>query len=168
MQMMRKLFLFTTTTSVWMTLFSVGYAQTTAGEGSVTLRALQSAGTAAGIETRRGTLDFITMGVQFVISLTGLFLLFYTMYAGYLYITSRGSSEVVDKAKGMLVHGLIGVVIVFSSYALVTFTIGAIRDRVGGELTNPVQVDNSDFPNGYIEGNDVPNFEELPNAPEEV
>lgn len=50
------------------------------------------------------------------------------VYAGYLWMTARGNETQVKKARDILEHATIGVVIVFAAYALTSFVI----DRVIG------------------------------------
>ncbi len=43
------------------------------------------------------------------------------VYAGFLWVTSQGNEEQISKAKKILVNGTIGVIIIFSAYAIASF-----------------------------------------------
>jgi hypothetical protein len=51
------------------------------------------------------------------------FLMF--IWGGFNWLMSRGNSEMVEKGKSVMVWAAIGIVVVFSSYALVRFVLGA-------------------------------------------
>ncbi|HMB66175.1 MAG TPA: pilin, partial [Patescibacteria group bacterium] len=58
------------------------------------------------------------------------------IYAGYLWMTSGGNSERIEKAKKVLLGAVIGLILILSSFAIVNFIINsggrAISDRGGG------------------------------------
>lgn len=56
-----------------------------------------------------------------VLSFVGVLFLILMIYAGILWMTSQGNEQQVSKAKGLLVNGIIGIIIVFAAYALTSF-----------------------------------------------
>lgn len=48
------------------------------------------------------------------------------VYAGYLWMTARGSTEFVTKAKNILINASIGIVIVMGAYALTSFIVNQV------------------------------------------
>lgn len=56
-----------------------------------------------------------------VLSFVGVLFLILMIYAGILWMTASGNDEQIKKAKGLLVNAAIGIIIVFSAYALTTF-----------------------------------------------
>lgn len=62
-----------------------------------------------------------------VLSFVGVLFLILMIYAGILWMTASGNEQQVAKAKGLLINAVIGIIIVFSAYALTTF--------LGTELT---------------------------------
>ena len=70
--------------------------------------------------------------IKLFISLLGVIFLCYTVYAGYLYVSSMGDSEKVSKAKEMLVNGAIGIAIILASYAIATFVISTLTSTITG------------------------------------
>lgn len=59
-----------------------------------------------------------------VLSFVGVLFLILMIYAGILWMTAQGNEQQVSKAKGLLINGIIGLIIVFAAYAITSF-IGA-------------------------------------------
>jgi len=64
--------------------------------------------------------------IQTILSLIGVFFLVLMIYGGLLWMTDRGSSEQVEKAKKLITAAVIGMIIVVTSYAISYFVIKAI------------------------------------------
>jgi len=56
-----------------------------------------------------------------ILSFVGVLFLILMIYAGILWMTASGNDEQIKKAKGLLVNAAIGIIIVFSAYALTSF-----------------------------------------------
>jgi hypothetical protein len=67
------------------------------------------------------TIDFIGNIITALLSFIGIVFLGYMIYAGYLWMIARGDEQKVTKAKGMIEQAIIGLVIVFSAYAITEF-----------------------------------------------
>lgn len=88
-------------------------------------------GAEVGLETVReqagfANTDLITIIgkiIQIVLSFLGLIALIIIIYAGVIWMTSRGNAEKIDRAKKMMIAGLIGLLIILSAFAIVTFVI---------------------------------------------
>ncbi len=81
---------------------------------------LKRTATAAGtteekIENIAGT------AINAVLTLVGLIFLMLMVYAGYLWMTARGETDQVDKAKKIITGSIIGLVITVSAYAITVF-----------------------------------------------
>lgn len=61
----------------------------------------------------------------FLLVIGGLFMLL-LIYGGYMWMTARGDTERVKKAKEIITNALIGLVIVFAAYAISTFVLSKI------------------------------------------
>lgn len=59
--------------------------------------------------------------------LLGVIFLVLVLYAGFLWMTSSGNAEQVEKAKKILVNGVIGLVITLGAFAITTFIINALE-----------------------------------------
>ncbi len=71
-----------------------------------------------GIEAGQTLPQVIGQIINVALSLVGLIFFCLMVYAGYLWLTARGDSEPVDKAKEIIRTSIIGLVIVMSAYAI--------------------------------------------------
>lgn len=70
------------------------------------------------------------------------------LYAGYLWMTSRGDEEKIKTAKGIIVSAVIGLVIILSAYAIASFVLNKLYDATnpngnnnnGGTIINPIVI----------------------------
>lgn len=67
------------------------------------------------IQTKTGQI----IGV--LLSFVGVIFLILMIYAGLMWMTAQGNSAQVDKAKDLLINAVVGIIIVFSAYALTAF-----------------------------------------------
>lgn len=65
--------------------------------------------------------EFVAKIVQNVLIFVGTIFFLLTLYAGISWMLAQGSSEKVNKAKGILTTAIIGLIIVAASYAISTF-----------------------------------------------
>ncbi|MFA5024866.1 MAG: pilin [Patescibacteria group bacterium] len=78
--------------------------------------------------------------INILLLLLGIIAVGLTIYAGFVWMTSEGNEEKVDKAKKLLRNAVIGLVIVLSSWGIATFVLGKIMDATGngnGDINNP-------------------------------
>lgn len=64
--------------------------------------------------------DILGTWITRLIAVVGIIALLYTVYAGYIYMTSEGSDDVA-KAKKTLLYLVIGILILMSAYAITRF-----------------------------------------------
>ena len=95
-----------------------------------------------------GTADIRLTAVRIVrifLGLLGIIAVIIIIYGGYVWMTSAGSSERVERAKAILRNAIIGLVIILMSLAIVQFIINRLMDALGqpnpptpavGELTS--------------------------------
>lgn len=78
--------------------------------------------------------EIIGRFIKFFLGFLGVIALLLTLYAGYLWMTAGGDDGKVDEAKTILRNAVIGLLIIMSAYAIVTFIFDGIlgRDRSGG------------------------------------
>ena len=63
------------------------------------------------------------------IGLIGLILFLFIIWGGFMWITASGDPTKIQKAQGIIINAVIGVVVVLTAYAVTNFAIG--------QLTNP-------------------------------
>jgi len=70
--------------------------------------------------------DFLTMGVKvttWILGVVGSVALLFFIYGGFVWILSGGNSELVKKGRDIITGAVIGLIIVFSSYLIVQFSL---------------------------------------------
>ncbi|MBP6944673.1 hypothetical protein KBD61_02650 [Patescibacteria group bacterium] len=71
--------------------------------------------------------------INVVLGLSGIILLGYILYAGFLWMTSGGEMEKAKQARTMIVNAVIGLIILVSAFAISSFVLGALsRISQGG------------------------------------
>ena len=70
--------------------------------------------------------------IKFVLSLLGIIAVILVMYAGFLWMTSRGNPEAIKKAKGIMIAGVIGLAIILAAFGITSFVIENIGSISGG------------------------------------
>ncbi|MBI5254756.1 TrbC/VirB2 family protein [Candidatus Falkowbacteria bacterium] len=64
--------------------------------------------------------------IRIILGFIGLIAICIVLYAGYLWMTSGGDPTKVGKAKKWLINGVIGLLIIFSSYSIVSFILSRL------------------------------------------
>ncbi len=74
--------------------------------------------------------DAVTQIIQWVLSFVGVIFLILMIYGGFVWMTSNGNQESIQKAQQIIGSAVLGLVIVLSAYAMTIFmgtTFGAKR-----------------------------------------
>ncbi|MFA6194566.1 MAG: hypothetical protein WC719_02355 [Patescibacteria group bacterium] len=59
--------------------------------------------------------------ISVALSFVGVLFFILMIYAGILWMTASGNEQQISKAKGLLINAIIGIIVVFSAYALTAF-----------------------------------------------
>ncbi len=90
--------------------------------------------------------------VGVVLSFVGAIFFLLILYAGFLWMTAFGSSEKVDKAKDIVQHAAVGLIIVLAAYAISTFVFSALTGATNsgsGSTNSTAHIPNTKcVPNG--------------------
>ena len=78
---------------------------------------------------------------NYLFGIVGALALLFFIYGGFTLILSRGATEQVKKGKDILVAAIVGLVIVFGAYMLVSFLGTAVGLKPYYQLTQPEQTD---------------------------
>ncbi len=73
-------------------------------------------------------IDILGTLINIVLSLLGVVFLFLVLYAGWLWMNAQGDPKQIEKARGILINGVVGLVILLSAYAITTFVINFLSD----------------------------------------
>jgi len=82
-------------------------------------------GTALGLGTkdiREGVMAII----QYALGFLGIIAIVLMLYGGFVWLTSAGNEEKVGQAKKIIIAAVIGLAIIFVSYALATFVVNQL------------------------------------------
>jgi hypothetical protein len=69
--------------------------------------------------------------IQTALGLLGVIIVVLLIYAGFLWMTAGGNDDQVTKAKKILRNSVIGLIIVFSAYAISTFILDRVLFQAG-------------------------------------
>jgi len=85
------------------------------------------AGHNGGYDTSTGNIySLIQTVINASLSIIGVLLLIYMLYAGYNWMTAQGEEEKVEKAKDTLTRAIIGLIIVVGAYAIWNFIFNSL------------------------------------------
>ncbi len=87
---------------------------------------LKNIGKAAGVNTEQDVGSMVGGIISAALSLVGVIFLALMVYAGFLWMTARGESDQITKAKNIVVSSLIGLGVVLSAYAITAFVTGSV------------------------------------------
>ena len=88
------------------------------------------------INTQTGLASFLGGLVRNLLSFIGLLFVVYVIYGGYLWLTSAGNEEKVEKAKKIIRDGTIGLIVILLAVAIYIFIIYALAGESIGEDIN--------------------------------
>lgn len=84
------------------------------------------------------------------LSLIGVILIGYLIYAGYNWMTAQGDEQKIEKAKSTITRAIVGVIIIMAAYAISVFVISELER---GALKNEPKEHMQFTPDGFWEGN---------------
>lgn len=64
--------------------------------------------------------------INVFMGLLGIIAVVIILYGGFMWMTAAGNEERVDKARKMIVSGIIGLAIILSAYAIARFVVGSL------------------------------------------
>lgn len=104
---------------------------------STTKYGLETTGVESGIPHQGSTSEdlaaFIGQLIGAVLVFVGVIFLILMIYGGITWMIARGNEQAVTKAKDVIVNSIIGLVIVFISYAATSFIVDQLSQRAGSQ-----------------------------------
>lgn len=92
-----------------------------------------------GAQTGLANQDFrITIAkiIRIILGFLGVIAVGLTMYAGFIWMTAKGNDEKIQQAKGILKNAIIGLAIILSSFAIVSFILSRLLAATTGNGLN--------------------------------
>ena len=74
----------------------------------------------------------IGAAISTILAILGVLLVLLILYAGFLWMTSQGAKDKVEKAKQMIYQSVIGLLIIFAAYAIAAFVITNLQSIASG------------------------------------
>lgn len=90
------------------------------GEGMGNVLDNQVKGKLTGVAQSRSLIEVIMGWIQFFLPYAGLLAFGGIVYAGFLYLTGFASEDNIGKAKNILIWSVIGLILIFISYSIVS------------------------------------------------
>lgn len=81
--------------------------------------------------TDKDARDVVANLINVVLQITGIILVLYIIYAGYLWMTAAGDDEQIGKAKSIVSACVMGLMLVLASYSIASFVIEKLRSATG-------------------------------------
>ena len=66
--------------------------------------------------------------IRLILSFLGILAVVIILWGGFIWMTAMGDDGKVDKAKQLILAGIVGVVIILSAYAIASFVINAVNN----------------------------------------
>lgn len=88
-------------------------------------------------DTKTDIPDLIGSIVGVALSFVGAIFFLLILYAGFLWMTAFGATDKVDKAKNILEHAAVGLIIVLAAYAISRFVFSNLPEGSSGVSTAP-------------------------------
>ncbi len=86
--------------------------------------------------------EYILRVLNFILTFLGLVAVAMVIYGGYLYIFSMGEDSNIEKGKKIIIYGVIGILVILASFALVNTVIKnaglGTRDNINAPQLNPI------------------------------
>lgn len=95
---------------------------------STTSQTIMSKG---GVNTNTNALDLTSKIINLILGLFGVIALIFIIKAGIDWIKSKGDSTIIKKSREVITSGIIGLIIIATSYAASNFVINQIIDTTG-------------------------------------
>lgn len=96
--------------------------------------------------------EFVIKVVNYALGFLGLFAVLIVIYGGFLYVSSAGESEGPEKGKKAIMYAIIGIIIIFGSYAIVNTVLKAPG---GNQAAQPEGTAGTQFASGPQFGRNV-------------
>lgn len=78
--------------------------------------------------------DTAVVIVKYLITFLGIIAVIIILYGGFVWMTAAGSEDRVGKAKKIIIAGIIGLIIIIASFAIVNFVLNMTGQAMQGDL----------------------------------
>jgi len=86
-----------------------------------------------GAKEKRDIPTIIGEAINYIFGVVGVIFLTIILVGGYLWMTAGGNEEKVAKAKGFVINGVNGMIVIFLAYALVYVMLASLGGAIGSK-----------------------------------
>lgn len=87
---------------------------------------LETSASGAGLSTDVNLPNMAGTVIGYFLGLIGILFFLLVLYGGFLWMTARGDTDQVKKARDLIINAVLGLVIVFAAYAITYFVVEGI------------------------------------------
>lgn len=69
--------------------------------------------------------SIVAVVIKIFMGILGIIYLTYTVHAGFVWMTSQGDTDKIERAKSTLTTGVVGMLVIFAAYAIVRYVMRA-------------------------------------------
>lgn len=94
-------------------------------------QSLQTAASGTGLRTDKDPVEIIVDVINILLYFLGSIFLVLILWAGFKWMTAAGNNDAIKKSRDTIVNSVIGLIIIFASYAIVNFVLENLVDVAG-------------------------------------
>lgn len=94
-------------------------------------KSLQDAASGTGLKTDKDPVEIIVDIINVLLYFLGSIFLVLILWAGFKWMTAAGNNDAIKKSRDTIVNSVIGLIIIFASYAIVNFVLENLVDVAG-------------------------------------
>lgn len=89
-----------------------------------------------GLETANETdpKQMIVDIIKYLMTFLGIIAVVIILYGGFKWMTAAGNQDSVEDAKKIIIAGTIGLVVILSAFAIITFVVNITNDAISGNI----------------------------------
>ncbi|HDQ23029.1 MAG TPA: hypothetical protein ENN28_03605 [Candidatus Uhrbacteria bacterium] len=99
--------------------------------------------------------------IRVVLGILGIVFVLLIIYAGTLYMGSKGDPEKLDSVRKIFISAIIGLAIILASYSLASYILSKLLQTTGVEMVGNGESINQNINNGWSDGNDEADGEDM-------
>jgi|GEM_PF-3229589 len=99
--------------------------------------------------------------IRVVLGILGIVFVTLIIYAGTLYMGSKGDPEKLDSARKIFISAIIGLAIILASYSLASYILSKLLQATGVEIVGNGESINQNINNGWPDGSDEADGEDM-------
>ncbi|MDQ5938590.1 MAG: hypothetical protein QG603_199 [Patescibacteria group bacterium] len=96
---------------------------------------LQEAASGTGLVSDKDPVEIIVEIINILLYFLGSIVIILILWAGFKWMTSAGNADAIKKSRETILNAVIGLIIIFASYAILNFVFDSLIDISSGSAT---------------------------------